>query len=119
MTLDLEHFRKKLLDERSLLLEELSRVGKTSSKRPEDWEPNRGEIDIAPSDTEEVAGGLEEYGERTAIEVELEKQLIEVEEALNRIGNGTYGICEKSGKPIEVERLEAFPAARTKREYAM
>jgi len=33
--------------------------------------------------------------------------------ALGKIKNGTYGICEKSAKPIPVERLRANPIART------
>ncbi|MDD5349470.1 MAG: TraR/DksA C4-type zinc finger protein [Chthoniobacteraceae bacterium] len=38
--------------------------------------------------------------------------LYEIEEALKRIDNGTYGICEISGKPIPHPRLEAIPFAR-------
>ena len=36
----------------------------------------------------------------------------EIEEALDRIRNGTYGICEATGKPIEAGRLEAIPWTR-------
>jgi DnaK suppressor protein len=35
--------------------------------------------------------------------------LYQVEEALERIRNGTYGICELTGRPIEPARLEAVP----------
>lgn len=38
--------------------------------------------------------------------------LYEIEEALKRVDNGTYGICEISGKPIPHPRLEAIPFAR-------
>jgi DnaK suppressor protein len=38
--------------------------------------------------------------------------LYEIEQALNRIKDGTYGICEATGKPIEPKRLEAIPWAR-------
>jgi RNA polymerase-binding protein DksA len=38
--------------------------------------------------------------------------LYEVEEALRRIKNGDYGICEETGKPIEADRLKAVPWAR-------
>lgn len=38
--------------------------------------------------------------------------LYEIEEALKRIELGTYGVCEISGKPIAVARLEALPFAR-------
>ncbi len=38
--------------------------------------------------------------------------IYEVEEALSRIQNGKYGICELTGKPIEPARLEAIPWTR-------
>jgi RNA polymerase-binding transcription factor DksA len=38
--------------------------------------------------------------------------LYEIEQALNRIADGSYGICEISGKPIEVGRLRAIPWTR-------
>ena len=41
-----------------------------------------------------------------------QNMLYEIEEALNRIRNGTYGTCELTGKPIPKERLEAIPWAR-------
>jgi len=41
-----------------------------------------------------------------------ENELKETLHALAKIKNGTYGICEKSAKPIPAERLEANPIAR-------
>jgi len=38
--------------------------------------------------------------------------LYEIEEALKRLDNGTYGICEMCSKPIPQARLEALPFAR-------
>lgn len=38
--------------------------------------------------------------------------LNEIEEAIIRIQNGTYGLCEETGKPINKERLTAVPFAR-------
>lgn len=40
------------------------------------------------------------------------KLLAEIDDALGRISNGTYGICEGSGEPIPKERLKAIPWAR-------
>jgi RNA polymerase-binding transcription factor DksA len=40
-------------------------------------------------------------------------ELAEVDAALGRIDDGTYGLCERCGIAIGVERLEAVPAART------
>ena len=38
--------------------------------------------------------------------------LYEVNQALERIASGTYGLCELTGKPIEPDRLKALPWAR-------
>lgn len=38
--------------------------------------------------------------------------LFEIDEAIRRIENGTYGICEMTQNPINVERLEALPYVR-------
>ena len=38
--------------------------------------------------------------------------IFEIEEALRRIDAGTFGTCEVTGEPIELERLKAIPYAR-------
>ncbi|MDP6559093.1 MAG: TraR/DksA C4-type zinc finger protein [Candidatus Binatia bacterium] len=40
------------------------------------------------------------------------RALEEIDAALNRIENGTYGICENCGRRILLPRLQALPAAR-------
>ena len=42
----------------------------------------------------------------------VEAELNDVEYALRRISDGTYGTCEACGQAIDEERLEAVPAAR-------
>lgn len=42
----------------------------------------------------------------------VESELTDVEAALERLENGTYGTCEVCGRPIEDSRLEAWPATR-------
>lgn len=39
-------------------------------------------------------------------------RLLEIESALGRIERGTYGVCEETDEPIEVERLRALPWTR-------
>ncbi len=41
----------------------------------------------------------------------LQERLREVDHALERMDEGTYGTCERCGKPINPERLEALPSA--------
>ena len=48
-----------------------------------------------------------------AILEQLEHELAEIEAALQRLDEGTYGIDEVTGEPIAPERLEAYPVART------
>lgn len=38
--------------------------------------------------------------------------LFEIDEAIRRIEAGTYGICEMTEEPINIERLEALPYVR-------
>jgi len=69
----------------------------------------------------------EESGEGDTLAVERERDLAlsaqaraaieEIDHALGKIDEGTYGICEVSGLPIPRERLKAIPWARVRVEY--
>jgi len=48
---------------------------------------------------------------------QLENELAEVEAALARVEDGTYGIDENTGDPISPDRLDALPTARTNLEH--
>ena len=39
------------------------------------------------------------------------KLIAKIDEALERIADGTYGYCEESGEPINLKRLDARPIA--------
>ncbi|HMD44897.1 MAG TPA: TraR/DksA C4-type zinc finger protein [Acidimicrobiales bacterium] len=53
-----------------------------------------------------------ERGEAEALAGELREALADVEAAIGRLVEGTYGRCERCGEPINPARLEAKPAAR-------
>jgi len=53
-----------------------------------------------------------EQGENQALAAQLRNELAEVELALKKLDDGTYGRCETCGEPIAPARLEAMPAAR-------
>lgn len=61
---------------------------------------------------EEAAGEVEEYSTSLPIEHNLETQLQDVENALDKLEQGNYGACETCGMQIEEERLVVSPAAR-------
>ena len=48
-----------------------------------------------------------------AILEQLESELVEIEAALKRLDDGTYGVDEETGEPINPDRLAAYPQART------
>ena len=45
------------------------------------------------------------------LEENSEHVLAAIDEALKRIDNGTYGVCQSCGRPIQPERLEFLPYA--------
>ncbi|HYE77089.1 MAG TPA: TraR/DksA C4-type zinc finger protein [bacterium] len=53
-----------------------------------------------------------ERGEAEALAASLREALAEVEHALAKMDQGTYGQCEGCGKPINPARLEAMPKTR-------
>ena len=107
-----EQFKKKLITEKAELEAELTSVGQRTSDNPNVWEANTGGIKVDSADENEVADKFEELEGNAGIVSQLENQLVEVNAALDRIEKGTYGLCEKCGKPIEYDRLEASPSAR-------
>jgi DnaK suppressor protein len=53
-----------------------------------------------------------ERGEAEALAGQLRDALAQVEQAIQRLVDGSYGICEVCGQPIASARLEAKPTAR-------
>jgi DnaK suppressor protein len=112
MSLDINYFKERLEKEKIRLEGELDLIAKRNPTNPNDW-------DAKPDDTseisfhDEVADRFEEQNERKAAEVSLEAELLDVRDALVKIANNTYGRCEVSDEEIEIDRLEANPAART------
>jgi DnaK suppressor protein len=53
-----------------------------------------------------------ERGEAERLAADLQDSLVDVDDALGRLAEGTYGLCERCGKPITEARLEAMPTAR-------
>lgn len=109
---EIEQFKKKLVAEKTELESELSSVGQRSANNPNVWEANTGGMEVDSADENEVADKLEEYEGNAGILTQLENQLNEVNAALVRIDKGTYGICEKCGEEISMDRLTASPSAR-------
>ena len=105
MTEKYEHLRSYLESEKKRLLEELEQV----------------EVNVRPADVrregspfgkrEEEATESLELEKRLAVEKQAKDHLAEVEHALHKFEEGTYGLCDSCGKPIAPDRLEALPQA--------
>ena len=110
-TIDTTGYRKQLEEEKERLVHA---VGFLERENPGSISDELGEVadggtDNHPADTatamydRELDEGLEEGARNT---------LAEIDAALQRIEDGTYGICEVCGKPIGADRLSAIPWTR-------
>ncbi len=109
----LAELRQLLENDKETLFQELSGIG-TQNPNTGDWQAVPMETDgEAESDYTDQADYVEDFESRSARLSEIEKRYKEVVDALHKMDIGTYGVCEKSGQPIEIDRLMANPAAKT------
>jgi len=53
----------------------------------------------------------QEWSQRTAVLADVAAELHDIDRALARIAEGSYGVCSRCGKRITVARLDARPTA--------
>jgi DnaK suppressor protein len=63
------------------------------------------------ADADDATSDLEEHDNAVAIIRGLERRLEAIDHALQRVQQGTYGICERCREPIDPARLEIVPEA--------
>ena len=100
--------KERLMALRDTILDSMAGVAKdTLRSRPEGSEASAFGMHQADA-------GSDAYDKDFALSLLSQEQdaLYEIEEAVKRVDNGTYGVCEMSGKPISHLRLEALPFAR-------
>jgi DnaK suppressor protein len=98
--LQLEYFRKKLLDWKDDILRE---ARETVSHMQSETENHPDLADRASSETDRALELRTRDRQR--------KVISKIDEALRRIEEGVYGYCEETGEPIGLARLEARPIA--------
>jgi RNA polymerase-binding transcription factor DksA len=84
--------------------ERAAEVRQLSAERKKSGVKRKDELDAGADAAEGMV--------RTGVLASEEATLTEVEAALQRIQDGTYGICESTGRPIPTERLKAVPWTR-------
>ena len=105
MANNLKQLRSRLEDEQKLLRQELVQLesgAQTTETRREGSPFGKRE--------EEATESLE-LEKRLALEKNVGEAMSEIERALRKMDEGTYGTCDVCGKTIPPERLEALPQA--------
>lgn len=115
--MDTKIYKEKLEAELKALEQELQSVGIKDPNNPKDWIAVQPEENISPADENEVADTIDDFENNRAILNDLEIKYNDVKLALEKIENGTYGICETNNHPIDEERLMVNPSARTCKEH--
>ena len=103
--------REHLGEERARL--ERMRAGFEAERlHEESEEESTGELSHMDQHAADVASDTFEREKDFSILEQVEAELLDVERALRRLDDGTYGTCEACRGPIGDERLEVMPAAR-------
>jgi RNA polymerase-binding transcription factor DksA len=106
--MDPEEARKRLEAEKTRV------AGLIAAQRNDIEVENESEAEeLSPFDAADSGSDTFEREKDLGILDDLEAELAEIEAAIERIENGTYGIDEVTGQPIDPARLEAVPIART------
>jgi DnaK suppressor protein len=105
VTVDLERRRTELLDLRMRVLGAAQDIVAGDT--------NDGELSSAAGDQHlaDHAGEMVDREVDESLGENAEQIVSEIDRALGRIDDGTYGTCERCGKPIGEERLDAVPYA--------
>src|SRR5260370_36628279 len=106
MAIDLKVMKKRLEDKQAELQRSLAGL---TEAQPQPVDPIGASV--GPQDFEEVAVDFLETQQEQSIQVNEQALLTEVQEALKRIDQGTYGKCVVCGRPNPEKRLEAIPWA--------
>lgn len=111
--IDTYAYKTRLLAELEELTKELKTIGVHNPNNPSDWIAIPDGVDANEPDTDAVADVTEEWDTRASLVAELEMRYNDITRALQKIEDATYGFCEVCGEPIEQDRLDANPSART------
>ena len=70
-----------------------------------------GGVDFTETDSGDMSQSIFDREMDASVEEGIERRLGEIERALQKIEEGTYGVCEDTGEEIPRGRLEAVPEA--------
>lgn len=106
MTIDIQQMKERLEAKQAELQRSISNLTEAYPTPVDPIEAGEG-----PQDFEETAVDFLETQQEQSVMVNEQALLTEVQQALKRIEEGTYGRCVDCGEPIPEKRLEAIPWA--------
>lgn len=107
MAIDTSDVRARLEEERRRLQAEIDALMKADFESERDREGRAGRGNHMAEDATETF----EHEKSLALVQNLKSLEAQVEHALKKLEQGTYGVCEDCGRPIAQERLAAIPYA--------
>ena len=113
---ELKHFQKILLEKRRELLTNVFQIENGALKQSQI--AASGDLSSMPIHMADLGSDTFEQEFALGLMDSERKLLREIDEALGRIEDKTYGICLGTGNPIKKARLEAQPWAKYSVEYA-
>jgi DnaK suppressor protein len=111
----IDELKQKLEKERTILEEQLKKFATKDEKMEGDWDTRFPKLEgnvSGSSSLEAAADEVEEYSTLLPMEHSMELRLRNIDSALEKIKNGKYGLCEKCGKEIPIDRLNVSPESR-------
>jgi|SRR3989338_584351 len=108
---ELDELRGALEAEKDSVEEDLASHGRRRSETG-DWQGSSAGFEGQEADPIDAADQIEELATNIPLVEELELRHKDIEDALEKMDNGTYGACEECGEEIPADRLDANPAAR-------
>jgi RNA polymerase-binding transcription factor DksA len=114
--INIEKYKTLLEEEKKLVISELENIAIFDAETGT-YNPKIDDNQEVESDFADLSSRDGNYEERYALMNVLANKLADINVALHKIEDGTYGICEVSGENIEEARLDIEPTAKVAMAY--
>ena len=104
----LKHFRQLLITERAKLADEIKSIAHDVSTSPRDASGDLSGYTVHMADM-----AADTYDRELSMNIVSSEQelLYQIDDALKRIDEGTFGLCQQCNQPVAMSRLRAMPSA--------
>ena len=103
---ELDHLREALIDRKRQLSDWIERLTADATAASPSL---AGEVSSVPTHPADLGTDASEQEKELGLAGRTAEEVHDIEEALARIHSGTYGACERCGRPIPIDRLRARP----------